>query len=167
MLMGEEANPHSIKIDISSENDLFFYYIHVVDEAAFKEIQAKQKLMIDFNIYHTVLIKMLNNCIKEPHSFLAVYAMQKSGEAKLEFIQNMEYKFMELMECNFQLCSEEAIRQMISFRYNSMKSKVALLQARLQDVSNMVKIKNPSLLMQLQKPTHKDKTTAPGKSMIN
>jgi superoxide dismutase len=54
-------------MEISSENDLFFYYSHNVDEAAFKEIQSKQKLMIEFSCYHSILIKMLNNCIKEPH----------------------------------------------------------------------------------------------------
>jgi hypothetical protein len=56
-------------MEISSENDLFFYYSHSVDEAAFKEIQSKQKLMIEFNCYYSILIKMLNNCIKEPHMY--------------------------------------------------------------------------------------------------
>ena len=77
--------------------------------------------------------------------------MQKEGSAHLDLIQNMEYKFMELLVCDFQAASEEVVRQQISFRYNCMKAKVSLLQARLQDVSNMVKIKNPSLLLQLQK----------------
>ena len=47
--------------------------------------------------------------------------------------------------------SEDIIRQTITFRYNSVKSKLALMQARLQDVNNMVKVKSPSLLLQLQK----------------
>jgi hypothetical protein len=92
--------------------------------------------------------------------------MQKDENAPLDLIQNMEYKFMELMVCNFQLCPEEMIRQQISYRYNCMKAKVSLLQARLQDVSNMVKIKNPSLLLQLQKPSG-SKGKALGKSTAN
>ena len=32
-----------------------------------------------------------------------------------------------------------------------MKSKVALMEARLKDVNALVKIKNPSLLLQMQK----------------
>jgi hypothetical protein len=47
--------------------------------------------------------------------------------------------------------NEDIVRQSITFRYNSAKSKVALMEARLQDVNNLVKIKNPSLLLQLQK----------------
>lgn len=46
---------------------------------------------------------------------------------------------------------EDVVRQSITYRYNSVKSKVQLMEARLKDVNNLVKIKNPSLLLQLQK----------------
>jgi hypothetical protein len=49
--------------------------------------------------------------------------------------------------------SEEVVRQSITFRYNSVKSKVALMEARLKDVNALVKVKNPSLLLQIQKST--------------
>jgi hypothetical protein len=77
--------------------------------------------------------------------------MQKDGHARLDFIQNMEYKFIELLSCEFTASSEEVIRQQITYRYNSVKSKLALMQARLQDINALVKVKNPSLLLQLQK----------------
>lgn len=41
--------------------------------------------------------------------------------------QNMEYKFIELLSCDFLQSSEELIRQQMSFRYNSLKSKLALM----------------------------------------
>ena len=111
----------------------------------------EQKLMIEFPEYSTILIKMLNSCIKEPQSFLAVFIMEKDGKGRLDFIQNMEYKFIELLSCNFAAADEDIVRQQITYRYNSVKSKLALMQARLQDINNLVKIKNPSLLLQLQK----------------
>jgi hypothetical protein len=77
--------------------------------------------------------------------------MSRDGQARLEFIQNIEYKFIELLSCEFVASSEEMIRQQITFRYNAVKSKLALMQARLQDINNLVKVKNPSLLLQLQK----------------
>ena len=49
--------------------------------------------------------------------------------------------------------SEEVVRQSITFRYNSVKSKVALMEARLKVVNALVKVKNPSLLLQIQKST--------------
>mmetsp|Transcript_30319 Transcript_30319/g.34729 ORF Transcript_30319/g.34729 Transcript_30319/m.34729 type:complete len:93 (+) Transcript_30319:223-501(+) len=76
--------------------------------------------------------------------------MQRDGSAKLDFIQNMEYKFVELLSCDFDASTEEVIRQQITYRYNAVKSKLAIMQARLQDINAIVKIKNPSLLLQLQ-----------------
>ncbi len=49
--------------------------------------QESQRLMVDFADYPTVLLRMLNQCIKEPHIHLAVYVMQPTGEARLDFIQ--------------------------------------------------------------------------------
>lgn len=43
--------------------------------------------MVDFADYPTVLLRMLNNCIKEPHIHLAVFVMQPTGDARLDFIQ--------------------------------------------------------------------------------
>ena len=109
--------------------------------------------MIDFGEYPSILLKMVNSCIKEPHAFLAVLIMSRDGTAKLDFIQNIEYKFIELLSTEFAASSEEVVRQSITFRYNALKSKVALMEARLKDVNALVKVKNPSLLLQIQKST--------------
>ena len=97
------------------------------------------------------MIKMLNACIKDSASHLAVFIMHQDGSARLDFIQNMEYKFVELLSCASVASDEETVRQNITFRYNSVKSRLALMQARLQDINALVKIKNPSLLLQLQR----------------
>jgi hypothetical protein len=151
-------------------------------------MQDQQKLMIDFADYANVLIRMLNNCIKEPHNHLAVYLMQADGRARLDFIQNMEYKFVELLSVDFMRTPDEIIRQHISFRYNSMKMRLQVLQTRLhvrqsrtklsesaewtvdalgghtQEVNSIVKTKNPSLLLQVlhapaKRPTSKRRFT--------
>ncbi len=138
-------------MELTSENDLFFHYTHIMDEDNFRPVQESQKLMIEFNDYTNILSKMINSCIKEPHSFLAVFIMNRDGTARLDFIQNIEYKFIELLSCDFMASSEDVVRQSITYRYNSQKSKVALMEARLKDVNALVKVKNPSLLLQMQK----------------
>jgi hypothetical protein len=145
--LGDPNNLQNVKIELTSENDLFFHYTHIVDEDSFRHMQENQKLMIEFTDYINILIKMVNSCIKEPHSFLAVFIMNRDGTAKLDFIQNIEYKFIELLSCDFMASPEDTVRQSITFRYNSVKSKVALMEARLKDVNNLVKVKNPSLLL--------------------
>jgi len=153
LILGDESNAENIKVELTSENDMFFHYTHSLTEESFKTVQEDQKLMIEFPDYSNILIKMLNSCIKEPHSYLAVFIMQRDGSARLDFIQNMEYKFVELLSMDFNASTEEVIRQQITYRYNSVKSKLAIMQARLQDINAIVKIKNPSLLLQLQKQT--------------
>ena len=150
-LQGDEHSLQSIRIELSSEADLFYHYMHVIDESGFSGVQEQQKLMVEFADYPNVLIRMLNNCIKEPHSHLAVFVMKHDVDARLDFIQNMEYKFVELMSCHFIRSPEEIVQHQITYRYNAMKSRLSLMQSRLQDVNNLVKLKNPSLLLQLQK----------------
>ncbi|KAI4834722.1 SAS6-like protein [Plasmodium brasilianum] len=151
LVLGEELNANRVKIELTSETDLFFHFTQTVDENTFETMQDNQKLMINFSEYLEVLIKMCNSCIREPQSFLAVFTIKKDSVAQLDFIKNMEYKFIELLNCEFTQSSEEIVKQHIAFRYNVIKSKNTIMHRRLQDVNILIKSKNPSLLMQLQK----------------
>ena len=88
-----------------------------------------------------------------PNSYFAVFFMQRDGQARLDFIQNMEYKFLELLTVDFIASSEEVIRQAITFRYSLLKAKSSILTGRRKDISSILKLKNPSLLLQIQKGT--------------
>lgn len=77
--------------------------------------------------------------------------MQKEGTARLDFIQNIEYKFIELLSLDFMTTPDDTVRKQISYRYNAIKSKLTLIQDRMKAVSEIVKLKNPSLLLQIQK----------------
>jgi hypothetical protein len=55
------------------------------------------------------------------------------------------------MSCHFIRSPEEIVQHQITYRYNAMKTRVQLMESRLRDVNNLVKLKNPSLLLQLQK----------------
>lgn len=151
LIAGPDESPAEIRMEMSSEVDLFFHYQHGVDARAFSKIQEAQKLMVEMSDYPAILVRMLNACIKEPHINLGIFTMLNDTEARLDFIQNMEYKFVELMYCSCARSAEEVVQQHITFRYNSMKQKLTVMQARLQEINNLVKVKNPSLLLQLQK----------------
>ena len=110
LTLGDDSSPSYIKIELTSENDLLFYYVHAIDTEIFADMQTSQKLRIDFSEYSSVLMRMLNNCIKEPQSFLAVFIVQRDGQCRLDFIQNFEYKFIELLSCDFMAGKKEAVR---------------------------------------------------------
>lgn len=84
-------------------------------------------------------------------SFIAVFVMQKDGTARLDFIQNIEYKFVELLSLDFANSQDDIVRKQIAYRYNSLKTKLSLMQDRINSISNLIKLKNPSLLLQIQK----------------
>ena len=114
-------------------------------------MQDNQKLCIQFNEYSNLTKRLLNNCINEPQSYIAVFIMQKEGTARLDFIQNIEYKFIELLSIDFVNSPDDTVRRQIAYRYNALRSKLELMQNRIQTISNIVKLKNPSLLLQIQK----------------
>jgi hypothetical protein len=166
LLLGRDDAPQSLRLEFSSEADLFFHYMHIIDESGYRAVQQAQKLMVEFADYPNVLIRMLNHCIKEPHVYLAVYTMIGESDARLDFIQNMEYKFVELMSCMCIRSPEEIVQQHITFRYNSMKQRLAIMGSRLHEISNLVKTKNPSLLLQLQKSqTQEGRLVGPGQNI--
>ena len=78
-------------------------------------------------------------------------ALRHHLTAHMQQRQNMEYKFVELLSVEFSASNEETVRKQITYRYNNVKAKLALLSARLADVNALVKLKNPSLLLQLQR----------------
>eukprot|EP00992_Anisonema_acinus_P004538 TRINITY_DN1595_c0_g1_i1.p1 TRINITY_DN1595_c0_g1~~TRINITY_DN1595_c0_g1_i1.p1 ORF type:complete len:243 (+),score=22.18 TRINITY_DN1595_c0_g1_i1:39-767(+) len=161
LVLGEDNNILSLRIELSSESDLFFHYTCNINFNGFRQLQEEQKLMCEFKEFASILLRMLNRCIKEPQSFLAVLILTSDSNAVLEFIQNMEYKFVELLVLPFKESPEYVIRQHISYRYNSLRSRMSLMQARLQDVNALVKIKNPSLLNQLQRASGPPSLTGP------
>lgn len=151
LLLGDPASPEALRVELSSESNLFFHYMHNMNPASFREMQQTQHLMVDFPDYAAVLLRMLNQCISSPHSHLAVLVMQPNGEARLDFIQNMEYKFVELLSMRLVASSEETVRLQVAYRYNTAKARLALMQTRLADIVSLLKLKSPSLLLQLQR----------------
>ena len=69
----------------------------------------------------------------------------------LDFIQNIEYKFIELLSIDFVNSPDDTVRKQIAYRYNALRSKLELMQNRIANINNIVKLKNPSLLLQIQK----------------
>lgn len=141
LTFGEENAVTALRVELTSEADLFFHYVCVINSLGFQQLREDQKLMCEFRDFVVTLLKMFNKCIREPQTFLAVLLLGADGSANLEFIQNMEYKFIDLMVLPFRESPEHVIRQHITYRYNAVRSRLSLVTARLQDVSALVKIK--------------------------
>lgn len=139
---GEENAITAVRVELSSEADLFFHYTCVINHLGFTQLREDQKLMCEFREFVVTLLKMLNRCIREPQAFLAVLLLGSDGSATMEFIQNMEYKFVDLLTLPFRESPEDVIRQQITYRYNSVRTRLSIMTAKLQDVSALVKLKS-------------------------
>ena len=62
----------------------------------------------------------------------------------------------------FQASPEQIVQQHITYRYNAIKQRMGIMQTRLHEINNLIKLKNPSLLIQLQKTNN---NTNPNSSM--
>ena len=159
LLCGEENNPTQIRIELSCENDLFFHFTSDIDEETFKVMKEKQNLTVNFLEFSRLVIKLFDKYIFEHQSYIVVFIMQKEGTGRLDIIQNIEYKFIELLSIDFVNSPDDTVKKQISFRYNLIRNKLELMLNRIQSLSNIVKNKNPSLLLQIQKAPIKLNTT--------
>ncbi|GIQ85080.1 hypothetical protein KIPB_006696 [Kipferlia bialata] len=136
---------------LTSEEDIFFMFKCDVDQTGFQGLQETQKLMIGFNDLPGALANMLTACIKDPRTYLCVLFVSHEGVARLEFIQGMVYKYVELMSLNLVAASEDTVRQYISFRYKAMTARCSMLESNIKELKGLIKVKLPSLHMQLSK----------------
>ena len=73
----------------------------------------------------------------------------------------MEYKYIELLRLDCGDVSDDEIRTNITYRYGSLLSRHQYLKTKLKDISEIIKLKNPSLLLQIQKLNSLRKNTKP------
>ncbi len=142
LVQGEDSSITALRVELSSESDLFFHHSCVINSLGFNQLREDQKLMCDFREFSTTLLKMFNRCIREPQTYLIVLMLQRDGNSTLEFIQNLEYKFVDLLVLPFRESTEVQVRQQITYRYNAIRSRLALMTAKMQDVTALVKVRN-------------------------
>lgn len=110
-----------------------------------------QKLMVAFEEFPAVLVRMFNSCIADPHQYLALLVLGDAGAGRLDFVQNLQYRFVDLLSLSTVESDDDVVRQSVTHRFNSLRARLQHLQARYQDLNALVKIKSPGLLQQLQR----------------
>ena len=92
--------------------------------------------------------------IKLVFSFIGRFTLDtEDKKGFLEFLQDTEYRRVELLKIELEACDEETLKNMITYRISSTKQKTVLMQERLKDIMTIVKDKNPILLQEIYKGT--------------
>lgn len=60
-------------------------------------MQEDCNLVVDFPAFPSLLLKLLNLLVEQPHTYLALLVLRADGSAVLEFAQNLDFKCMSLL----------------------------------------------------------------------
>ncbi|EAS07603.2 hypothetical protein TTHERM_00919520 (macronuclear) [Tetrahymena thermophila SB210] len=150
---GKEKRLDTIKIELTTEADLFFNFVFEANDVTFLKMKKKQKWNIDFDQLSSSIIKMLTSCQKDPHSFQLAFEINKDLNAELVICQTTEFKQVELMKLDFMTQSQENIRQSVVFRFNLVKAKVMIATQRVNDTITVLQENNPILCDFIKKNT--------------
>jgi hypothetical protein len=71
--------------------------------------------------------------------------------ALLRFVQNNEFKEVELMRLSFSEGSVDQIKECISYRINFAQQMNMLVKKRIEDITNIVESKNKTLMKEIRK----------------
>jgi hypothetical protein len=135
LVKGPKRAPELLKIELTSEQDLFFHYSKIETLESFEELKQFQKLTLEFDGFIGLLIKLLGSVQQASDAHFAILTILEDSKGQLAFVQNLHYKFIELLQLDIQSSDEETIRESITFRYNINKAKLMYLQNNFKQFS--------------------------------
>jgi hypothetical protein len=96
-----------------------------------------------------MLIKFFNQAIEDPEQYKLMMIMNSDSSANLKFIKMLPFKQLEQLSLKFKLGEMDAIQKHVVFRYKLIRHELNENQGKLQEVCSILKLKNPSLITQI------------------
>lgn len=125
-----------------------------VDERKFERIRKMQSLNFNYNSLLGMLTKQLNLCDKYPEQYLLVLYLNHSCSHQLTFVENIEYKSIELLSLAFDPINADLKKQYLLYRFTVLKAKNQKVEQNTNEMLAMVKLKNQNLLQTIAKKTN-------------
>lgn len=179
LIIGEEAVPGNIRVELSTEDDIFFFYLSEIDIFNFKKMQETQKLSCNFGELIPTIKKLVSvsansqmkedelnssintsinqskNIIKSRENVKDLYKLvlnvSDPEAVKLEFVKLLGHKEITVLYIDFLQVNDSFIRKIITYKFNYSRSKLVVFNDRLNYVMNLIKTKNPCLYDQASK----------------
>ena len=138
-----------VRLELTTESDLFFNYSHVLNPDNFRSTQQDHKLLVNLGDYPDMLQRLLVNCADRPQEFISIFTMRRNGWARLDFIQNLKCKFLELLTCDFIISKQDEIRENVHYRFEHAKWELEMEKLKTCDVVKFIKHNCPSILLKV------------------
>lgn len=153
-----DYNFTKVKIEITYDKDLFFYYSTEINIHLFNKYKQNQKLLNKFAEFPDLLGKYLDLCMNEPKNYLAVFNVKKDKSANLELYENLSYKHAEIVSLHFTpVNNDDTIRKQIIYRYKSMKATYDIVKNKAKIINEVLKENDPELIPVVKKAVSKVK----------
>lgn len=94
---------------------------------------------------------MIDNTIKDNEHYRCMLIMNSDSTATLNFFQILDYKSLNLMSIILKLGDADEVNKHVSYRYRLVSHQLKESKAKLEEVCNILKLKNPSLISQINK----------------
>jgi hypothetical protein len=120
MVEYEHEFPKTIKIELTSDTEIYFNFLFECNDWEFKRIKANQNFFIEFREYPEFIIKNLER-LKATDKYLATFTIFSETEGRLDIIRKSEFKDDTIMEFDFTKAGEEQIKRSIQYRYDVMR----------------------------------------------
>ena len=150
MVEYEHDFPKNIKMELTSDTEIYFNFVFECNDWDFKRIKANQNFFIEFREYPDFIIKNLNR-LNATDKYLATFTIFSETEGRLDIIRKSEFKDDTIMEFEFTKAGEEQVKKSIQYRYDVMRHEYQQFKAKYENVCDTIKQKNPSLAIQIQK----------------
>lgn len=98
-----------------------------------------------------MLVKQINMCQKQMNQYSAVLQLNKISAHRLDLLENIEYKRIELLSLEFEELDEESVKNYVTFRFTKIKMNKQIIEKKLKDVMCMTKLKNQNLWNEIVK----------------
>ena len=138
-----------VRLELTTEQDLFFNYSHFLNIDNFRGTQQDHKLLVNLNDYPDMLNRLIVNCANKPQEFICIFTMRRNGWARLDFVQNLKCKFLELLTCDFIISKQDEIRENVMFRFQHAKWELECETKKTKNVMNFVKHNCPTILQKV------------------
>jgi Centriolar protein SAS N-terminal len=138
-----------VRLEITTDADLFFNYSHFLNVDNFRGTQQDHKLLVNLVEYPDMLQRLLTNCANKPQEFICIFTMRRNGWARLDFVQNLKCKFLELLTCDFIISKQDDIRENVMYRYQLAKWELENGIASIKDATNLLKHNCPAILQKV------------------
>jgi hypothetical protein len=80
-----------------------------------------------------------------------LYVSSDGSRGRLDFIQSLGFKFVEALSLDVLLTPPDIVRAHIVFRHAALQQRCAQLETKLREVNELVKNRQPSLLLAIKK----------------